>query len=146
MPIIVDAWNLIRTDRSPIDDAGGDALSAAADLIDCFERYQRTHGDPVILVFDSAREHLGVAHTNTEKLRVVAARNADAYIKKYIDAVPERQRRNLRVVSSDNEVYYHAKSSYATPIRSDEFWGVLSGSGGAGRGARGRKKRRSDYA
>lgn len=143
MPIIIDAWNFIRNERSPIDDEGGDALEAAADLIHYFAQYQKTHGDPVILVFDSAREHLETGHTNTEKLKVVAARNADAYIKKYIDAVPERQRRNMRVVSSDNEVYYHAKSSYATPIRSNEFWGTLTGAKVKALGSR--KKSRRDY-
>jgi predicted RNA-binding protein with PIN domain len=143
MPIIIDAWNFIRNDLSPISDDGRDALEAAADLHHYFEQYQRTHGDPVILVFDSAREHLGFAHSNNDKLKVVAARSADTYIKKYIDAVPERQRRNLRVVSSDNDVYHHAKSSYATPIRSDEFWGMLTGSKKKTHGSR--KKRRSDY-
>lgn len=143
MPILVDAWNLIRSGSSPIDDDRGDSLAAAAELVRVFTHFQRTHGDPVILVFDSTREHLGLDHVNSGLLRVVAARNADAYIKKHIDSVPERQRRNLRVVSSDNDVYYYAKSSYATPVRSDEFWTKLGAP--AARTARTRKKRRSDY-
>ena len=125
MPIIIDAWNFIRNERSSINDDEGDSLEAAADLIRYFEQYQKTHGDPVILVFDSTREHLGIDHTNTEKLKIVAARNADSYIKKHLDGVPERQRANMRVVSSDNDVYYYAKSSYAIPIRSEEFWSKL---------------------
>jgi predicted RNA-binding protein with PIN domain len=79
----------------------------------------------MVLVFDSSNEYLGIDRQNTPKLTVVASRNADAYIKKYIDSVPEKQRRNLRVVSSDNEVYYYAKSAYAEPVRSEEFWNKL---------------------
>jgi len=129
MPVIIDGWNLVRNDRSPIKDDGGDSTDAAADLVFYFEDFQRTHRDPVIIVFDSSHEHLGLAHKNSELLKVVASRNADNYIKKYIDSTPERQRRNLRVVSSDSEIFFYAKSSYATPIKSEEFWGKLKRKG-----------------
>lgn len=126
MPIIIDGWNLIRNDRSAIDDDGDDSLGAAERLIACLCRFQQTRRDPIVLVFDSTREYLGMRYANTPSLRVVASRDADTYIKRYIDGVPERQRRNLRVVSSDNEVYFYAKSSYATPVRSEEFWQRLA--------------------
>lgn len=125
MPIIIDGWNFLRDPRSRIDDSESDSLNAARLLIARLETFQMTHNDPVILVFDSTNEYLGIGNRNSAKLTVVAARDADAYIKKLIDAVPERQRRNVRVVSSDNEVYYYARSSYATPIRSGEFWQKL---------------------
>lgn len=125
MPIIVDAWNFIRCECSPINDEGRDALEAADDLVRYFADFQRSHHDPVVLVFDSKNEHLGLDHANTDTLKIVATKNADTYIKRYIDRTPERQRRNMRVVSSDNEVYYYAKSSFATPIRSDAFWEKL---------------------
>lgn len=127
MPIIIDGWNLLRDGRSRIDDSLADSLPAARALIARLETFQATHNDPIVLVFDSTHEYLGIDHRNSPKLAVVAARDADTYIKRYIDAVPERQRRNVRVVSSDNDIYYYAKSSYATPIRSGEFWRKLAG-------------------
>jgi predicted RNA-binding protein with PIN domain len=125
MPIIIDGWNLLRNDRSRIEDDGEKSIESAAELITYLQDFQRNRGDPIVLVFDSTNEHLGLGYRNTAKLTVVAARNADSYIKKYIDGVPERQRRNLRVVSSDNDVYYYAKSAYAEPLRSEEFWNRL---------------------
>jgi predicted RNA-binding protein with PIN domain len=114
VPIVIDGWNFIRDRSSRIDD----------DL----EEFQSTHNDPIVLVFDSKYEYLEISYRNTPKLKVVPARDADDYIKRYIDEVPERQRRNLRVVSTDNEVYYYAKSSYATPLKCREFWDKLCGS------------------
>ena len=125
MPIIIDGWNLIRSDSSRIEDDGDRSIESAVELIAYLEDFQRLRGDPIVLVFDSTKEHLGIDRQNTAKLTVIAAKNADNYIKKYVDKVPERQRRNLRVVSSDNEVYYYAKSAYAEPLRSEEFWKKL---------------------
>lgn len=125
MPILIDGWNLIRNKRSKINDDGEDSLEALQQLILYLNDFQRTHNDPITLVMDSTREHLGIEYRNHPKLSIVAARNADAYIKKHIDKVPERQRRNLRVVSSDSDVYFYAKSAYATPIKSEEFWSKL---------------------
>ncbi len=125
MPIIIDGWNLIRSDSSRINDDGERSIEAAVELIAYLEDFQRLRGDPIVLVFDSTREHLGIDRQNNSKLTVVAAKNADNYIKKYIDKVPERQRRNLRVVSSDKDVYYYAKSAYAEPQRSEDFWKKL---------------------
>ena len=129
MPIIIDGWNFIRNRASRIPDDGPDALDAAAELVAYLGAFQASHNDPITVVFDSSNEYLDFDYRNTPKLRVVAARNADTYIKHYIDRTPERQRRNLRVVSSDNEVYFHARSAYATPLRSEEFWAKLSGRG-----------------
>ncbi|MCX5679862.1 MAG: NYN domain-containing protein [Candidatus Omnitrophica bacterium] len=125
MPIIIDGWNLLRSDSSRIDDDGVMSIESALELIAYLEDFQRLRGDPIVLVFDSTKEYLGIDRQNTAKLTVIAARNADNYIRRYIDNVPERQRRNLRVISSDNGVYYYAKSAYAEPIRSEEFWKKL---------------------
>ncbi len=125
MPIIIDGWNFIRNDRSRIDDDGDKSIESALELIAYLESFQKNRGDPIVLVFDSTNEYLGIERENTPKLKVVAAKNADKYIKDYIDKVPERQRRNLRVVSSDNDVYYYAKGAYAEPIKSEEFWKKL---------------------
>lgn len=125
MPIIIDGWNLIRNQNSDIPDDGDDSLEALATLVSYINDFQKTHKDPVVLVFDSSREFLGIDHKNSPILKIVASRNADEYIKRYIDNVPERQRRNLRVVSSDNSIYYYAKSSYAVPVRCEEFWNKL---------------------
>lgn len=125
MPIIIDGWNLLRSDSSRIDDDGDRSIESAIELIAYLEDFQRLRGDPIILVFDSTKEYLGIDRQNTVKLKVIAAKNADNYIKRYIDGVPERQRRNLRVVSSDNDVYYYAKSAYAEPMKSEEFWKKL---------------------
>lgn len=122
MPIIIDGWNFIRDRSSPISDDDGDALDSALHLIAYLNRFQKTHSDPMIVVFDSKREHLDFDYENTPALKIVAAKSADQYIKRYIEKVPERQRRNLRVISTDNEVFFFAKSSYATPIRCEEFW------------------------
>lgn len=127
MPIIIDGWNLIRDRSSAIRDDDTDSLEAAAKMISYLTQFQLTHSDPIVLVFDSSNEFLDMHYTNSQLLTVVPARSADAYIKKYIDETPERQRRNLRVVSSDNDVYFYAKSSYATPMRCGEFWGKLRG-------------------
>jgi predicted RNA-binding protein with PIN domain len=125
MPIIIDGWNFIRAPESDIGDEDRDSLDAARDLVSQIADFQRSHNDPVIIVFDSTNEYLGLGHVNGAKLKVVAARDADAYIKRYIDRTAEKQRRNVRVVSSDNDIYYYAKSSYATPIRCGEFWKKL---------------------
>jgi predicted RNA-binding protein with PIN domain len=125
MPIIIDGWNFLRAPESRISDAERDSLEAAKELIACLENFQATHGDPIVLVFDSTREYMETGYRSTPKLTVVPSKDADAYIKRYIDKVPERQRRNVRVVSSDNDIYYYAKSSYATPLRCGEFWDKL---------------------
>ena len=126
MPIIIDGWNLLRSDESRIsDEDDARSLEAALELLCCLEHFQRSHADPIVLVFDSKNEYLGIEHKNNAKFSVVAAKNADNYIKRYIEKIPERQRRNLRVVSSDKDVYYYAKSAYASPVTSDEFWKVL---------------------
>ncbi|MDD5429012.1 MAG: NYN domain-containing protein [Candidatus Omnitrophica bacterium] len=126
MPIIIDGWNLIRSRASRIDDVGGDSLGSARLLMNFLRDFQRTHKDPITLVFDSTHEYLGMEYTNTPKLKIVPARDADRYIKKFIDDFPERQRSNLRVVSSDNDIYYYAKSRYAVPVKSEQFWEKLN--------------------
>ena len=126
MPIVIDGWNFIRNKRSDIDDTDGDALDSVKALIGRLECFQQKHNDPIIVVFDSRLEHLDTGHENDARLKVVATKNADAYIKKYIDKIAEPQRRNLRVISSDNSVYYYAKSAYATPLRSEEFWDMIN--------------------
>ena len=126
MPIIIDGWNLIRNKKSAIDDTEGDSLEAARALIEYLGDFQQKHKDPITLVFDSTNEYLDMKYTSTAKLKIVPAKDADAYIKKYIDSVPERQRGNLRVVSSDGDVYYYAKSSYAVPVKSEDFWDKLT--------------------
>jgi len=125
MPIIIDGWNFIRNDRSDIQDDESGALESAEELVSYLAAFQNSHSDPIIVVFDSRRGFLDISRRGDPRLKVVASADADSYIKRYIDKVPERQRRNLRVVSSDNDVYFYAKSSYATPIRCEEFWGKL---------------------
>ena len=127
MPIIIDGWNLIRNRKSSIRDDGEDSLESARVLITYLSEFQETHNDPIVLVFDSTNEYLDMRYTSTPKLRIVAARDADDYIKKYIEDTPDRQRRNIRVVSSDNDRYYYAKSYSATPLKCEAFWGKLQG-------------------
>ena len=126
MPIIIDGWNLIRNEKSILDDAGRDSLESAEELINCLADFQRTHKDPIVLVFDSTNEYLDMKYTSTATLKIVPARDADEYIKRYIDSIPEKQRANLRVVSSDGAIYYYAKSSRANPLRSEDFWNKLT--------------------
>ncbi len=97
----------------------------AEKLIAILERFQQDHADPIILVFDSKNEYLDIPNRSTAKLHIVAARNADSYIKKHIDQIPPRQRRNLRVVSSDRSLYFYAKDARATPMKCEEFWGKI---------------------
>ena len=123
MPLIIDGWNLIRCDASDLKDR--EALEGARILISYLESFQRTHNDPIVLVFDSSYEFLDINYRNTPKLRVVPARDADEYIKRYVDDVPERQRQNVRVVSSDRSVYFYSRDSRATPIKCEEFWDKL---------------------
>ena len=125
MPIIIDGWNLIRCPGSGIDDAGGDSLESAMELIRILGSFRLKHRDPITVVFDSSSEFLDTGYRSTSKLKVVPSRSADSYIKKYIEKTPERQRPNIRVVSSDNDIYYHAKSYRAIPLRSEEFWNKL---------------------
>ncbi|MFH1190489.1 MAG: NYN domain-containing protein [Candidatus Omnitrophota bacterium] len=125
MPIIIDGWNFIRNRRSRINDDSGDSLESARTLIAYLGDFQSTHNDPIVLVFDSTNEYLDIPYTSTPKLKIVAARDADEYIKRYVEETPDRQRRNVRVVSSDNDVYYFAKSYSATPVRCEEFWDKL---------------------
>ena len=126
MPIIIDGWNLIRNRKSSIRDDDMDSLESARILIAYLTDFQSTHNDPIILVFDSTNEYLDIRYTSTPKLKVVAARNADNYIKRYVEDTPDRQRRNIRVVSSDSDIYFYAKSYSATPLRCEEFWDKLS--------------------
>jgi predicted RNA-binding protein with PIN domain len=125
MSIIIDGWNLIRNEKSSIDDVEGDSLESARLLINFLGDFQRTHKDPITLVFDSKHEYLDMKYTNTQKLKIVPAKDADTYIKKFIDNFPERQRNNLRVVSSDSDIYYYARSRYAVPLKSEQFWDKL---------------------
>ena len=122
MPIIIDGWNLLRSDSSRINDDGDRSIESAIELIAYLEDFQRLRGDPIVLVFDSSNEYLDMPYTSTSKLRVVASRDADKYIKQYVEDTPDRQRRNLRVVSSDNDIYFYAKSYSATPLKCEEFW------------------------
>jgi predicted RNA-binding protein with PIN domain len=123
--LIIDGWNFIRSPESDISDDDGGSIAAVKMLIARLEGFQQTHSDPILLVLDSTNEYLETGYRSGPKLTVVPSRDADDYIKRYIDKVPERQRRNLRVVSSDNDVFYYAKSSYATPMRCGEFWNKL---------------------
>ena len=120
MPILIDGWNFIRDPKSRLKDK--EPLQAAGVLIGYLQNFQLTHNDPIILVFDSKREFLDMKYKNSPKLTVVPTRDADDYIKRYIDQIPTRQRRNIRVVSSDNSVYYYARSCYAMVIKCEEFW------------------------
>ncbi len=123
MPILIDGWNMVRHEGSGID--YDDALAGASHLIAILEKFQETHADPIILVFDSKNEDLDIPERGTATLRIVAARNADNWIKRHIDSIPARQRRNLRVVSSDRSLYFYAKDARATPIKCEEFWGKI---------------------
>jgi len=123
MPIIIDGWNMVRHEHSFID--YDDALAGASHLIAILEKFQESHADPIVLVFDSKNEYLDIPIRSTAKLHIVAAKNADNYIKKYIDKIPPRQRRNLRVVSSDRSLYFYAKDARATPVKCEEFWGKI---------------------
>ena len=125
MPILIDGWNFIRDESSSIQDVESEALESAKLLIDYLAKFQKTHSDPIVVVFDSSNEFLGIGYKNSPELSVVPASDADDYIKRYISKVPERQRRNVRVVSSDNDVYYYAKSYYAIPVKCKEFWDKL---------------------
>ncbi|MCI0482449.1 MAG: NYN domain-containing protein [Candidatus Dadabacteria bacterium] len=87
--------------------------------------FQDSHSDPITLVFDSTHEYLDMHYESTHKLKIVPSRDADRYIKKFIENTPEKQRRNIRVVSSDKDIYFFAKSYSATPIRCHEFWKKL---------------------
>ncbi len=136
MPIIIDGWNLLRDAKSDIDDSETGSLESAEALVSYLERFQAAHSDPIVLVFDSASEFLDIRRAGSAKLRIVPAKNADDYIKRYIDRTPERQRRNLRVVSSDNGIFYYAKSAYATPVKAGEFWIKLRGEGHVSRRSR----------
>ena len=130
MPIIIDGWNLIRDRRSNIKDDDVDSLESVRMLISYLDAFQETHNDPIVLVFDSTNEYLGISYNNTPRLQIVPARDADDYIKRFIAETPDRQRRNIRVVSSDNDIYFYAKSYSATPVRCGEFWGKLNRSYG----------------
>lgn len=125
MPILIDGWNLIRDSRSDIDDDDGDSLESAKALVRYLNAFQKSHKDPITLVFDSSHEYLDFDYVNSALLKIVPAKNADKYIKKCIEETPETQRRNLRVVSSDLDVYFFAKSRYAEPVKCEEFWSKL---------------------
>ncbi len=125
MPILIDGWNLIRNSKSDIDDDDSDSLESAKALVAYLNTFQKAHRDPITLVFDSSHEYLDFKYVNNPSLRIVPAKDADKYIKKCIDGTPENQRKNLRVVSSDLDVYFFAKSRYAVPVRCEEFWDKL---------------------
>ncbi len=114
---------MVRHEHSGIDH--DDALTGASHLIAILEKFQQAHADPIILVFDSKNEYLDIPNRSTAKLHIVAAKDADGYIKRYIDKIPERQRRTLRVVSADRSLYFYAKDARATPVKCEEFWGKL---------------------
>ena len=125
MPILIDGWNFIRNRNSEIRDDAGSSLDSARALISYMNDFQATHNDPVIIVFDSKHEFLGIEYKNSAKLHITPVKDADDYIRKYIDNTSERQRKNVRVVSSDNSVYFYARSSGAAAMRSEEFWDKL---------------------
>jgi predicted RNA-binding protein with PIN domain len=122
MPILIDGWNLIRCEKSGIRDLEIPYLESADALLASLSDFQTGHRDPITVVFDSKREFLDIGFRPTAMLKVVAAKDADDYIRRAVERIPEKQRRNLRVVSSDNSVYYHVRSLGATPVRTEEFW------------------------
>ena len=125
MAIVIDGWNFIRDASSDIEDSESDSLVSARILIDRLKAFQSSHNDPIIVVFDSTNEFLGLDYRNSPNLSVVATRDADEYIKRHLDKIPEKQRKNIRVVSSDNDVFYYTKSSYAMPVKCRDFWKKL---------------------
>lgn len=126
MPIIIDGWNMIRSPSSKISDDEGDSLDSAAMLITCLKDFQSTKKDPILVVFDSSSGHLNIGYRNTPLLRVVATQDADDYIKRYLDALPRNEKVNSRVVSSDKDVYFYARSSSAIAVTSEAFWAKLN--------------------
>ena len=125
MPILIDGWNFIRDKSSSIQDIESESLESAKLLIDYLAQFQKTHSDPIVVVFDSSNEFLDFDYKNSAELSIIPASDADDYIKMYIRKIPERQRRNIRVVSSDSDIYYYAKSYYAIPLKCGEFWKKL---------------------
>ena len=125
MPIIIDGWNFIRNHSSDIRDDETASLESAERLIAYLNNFQQTHNDPIVLVFDSTNEYLDIHYTNTAKLTIVPSRDADVYIKNYIEETPDKQRRNIRVISSDKDIYFFAKSYSANPVKCEEFWRKL---------------------
>src|SRR3989338_6745840 len=81
MPIIIDGWNLVRNEKSDIDDGELEGIETARRLIVYLEEFQRGRGDPVIVVFDSTREHLALDFGRSRRLTIVPSANADEYIK-----------------------------------------------------------------
>ena len=69
MPILVDGWNLIRNPRSDIDDDDSDSLESAKALVGYLNTFQKTHRDPITLVFDSSHEHLDFKYSNSPALK-----------------------------------------------------------------------------
>ena len=98
MPILIDGWNFIRDESSSIQDVESEALESAKLLIDYLAQFQKTHSDPIVVVFDSSNEFLGIDYKNSAKLSIIPSSDADDYIKRYIDKTPEKQRRNIRAV------------------------------------------------
>ena len=74
MPILIDGWNLIRNSRSDIDDDDNDSLESARALVGYLNAFQKTHRDPVTLVFDSSREYLDFKYVNSPSLRIIPAK------------------------------------------------------------------------
>ncbi|MFA5145807.1 MAG: NYN domain-containing protein [Candidatus Omnitrophota bacterium] len=128
MPILIDGWNLIRDDKSDISDDDCDSIESATHLIMYLAGFQKRHRDPITVVFDSSRGFLDIEHTNTDTLSLVAVKDADRYIRSYIEKTPERQRPGMRVVSSDKAIYYYVRSLNAAAVTSGEFWDKLRSS------------------
>lgn len=120
MPIIIDGWNFIRTSGSPLKNQ--EPLAALRSLITLLKTFQVRHSDPIMLVLDSSSEFLDIPYRNSPKLKIVPAKNADNFIKHYLDKIPANQRKNYRVVSSDLDVFDYSRQLSATAIKCADFW------------------------
>jgi len=138
MPLIIDGWNLLRNKNSDIKVHRDSLMDSVGALVSRLEVYQMCHSDPITVVFDSRRRDSRIAFPRTSRLRILTAEDADDHIKRSIESTPPEQRRNLRVVSSDNEICAYAKLHSATVLRSDEFWAKLKRDRAAHNPGRGR--------
>jgi predicted RNA-binding protein with PIN domain len=123
MPILIDGWNLIKDKSSVLKNQT--PLAAAQALIGYLFTFQITHNDPILLILDSKKECLALHHRDSAKLQIIPTPNADSFIKKYVDRTAANQRRNIRVVSSDLDIYDFARHCQATVIKCSEFWRKL---------------------
>jgi predicted RNA-binding protein with PIN domain len=119
---IIDGYNLLHKVPVLAVRSGREPEAARERLVGLIASWKAGRGVGVLVVFDGPRT--ASAPRPIAGVRVVFAKDADAYIKRLVSG--HAHPRSLQVVSSDGSVVRHARDLEAKTIGSEEFARLLA--------------------